>query len=547
MRDEAATSPEVSQSRDAWTRVLPGLLTLGLVLLALWGGFCGARWGIANYTNDDGTYWGSALALEAGRGYTIDFSPVQIAVDRFPPGWPMLLAVVLRIFGRGEEGILAGQVLNLVLWAGSLGLAYHSAAKRFGRPLWLVWVGLAFLAVHPLVLETVPLLMSESLTVLLMTVSLLMWLRQPTGLELGALGVIFGYAFITRYAVLPVLLALLGATAWRLRLRAWPLLLGLAVPVLPWFAWWSAFRGDGYVSQAAYWSAASLWIQLGSLAISLGRSFLQALPSLVLPGVYLSRYPLDTEVPWTQPLLVLLALAWDLLLLRALWRLHKEKSLPAGIMAGVVGYVLLVTLWQSAFLNLKEHLPLRLLLPILPVALVWVGRTFEDMFRGLGRTASKWAGVVLLLGSISLLDAVRATGSILAHSATLQRQTMYIMDQIHMDRARFPKRARVATDFGGMYHQATGDKAFALTGGLDPVGIETTVMAAGTQLFFIVMSPKHEEKGVELWWGAHYLNKRYPGLIVPVKRADGHSTSWYQVDQKVWAHHRRRLLQQVQG
>ncbi|MBM3259726.1 MAG: hypothetical protein FJY99_08280 [Candidatus Sericytochromatia bacterium] len=544
MSTDSGATPEVT-GNNLRARLLAHGLTFLLMGVALWAGVCGARWGIANFTNDDGTYWGSALALEAGRGYTIDFSPTQAAVDRFPPGWPLLLAMVFRLFGRGDDGIIAAQVLNLFMWAGALTLAYHAVVRRTGRPYWLVWGALVLLAVNPLAIETVALLMSEPLTVLLVTLALMVWHRKPTGLDLGVLGLLLGYAVLTRYAVLPLLLVAVADAAWRLRGRAWPILVGLALPMLPYASWWWAFRGLGYVSQAAYWSSAGWLVQIGSLLISLSRTFLQALPSLVLPGLFLARYPLDTDLPWSQPLLVLLALAWDVVFLVVLWRSRARTGWAGGPLIGILAYLALVTAWQSAFLNLKEHLPFRLLMPVLPVLLVWAGEGMALAIRDVkGKLQRAGIASALVVAAVSLHDAFVATWSIRTHNETVMHRTYAVFDQVRLDRTLFPKDATVATDFGGLYHQATGGKVFALTGGIDPE-IDRMVFLAGVDLYFIMMSPKEKVGDQSVWWAMPHLNARYPGLVVPKRRKDGTVTSWYTVDPAVRAAWRRRLLQRV--
>ncbi len=230
---DAAPSP-------AWPFVLLGLALLG-VGLSYWRPIPAGVW------HDDGVYMLIGKALSRGAGLHYQGVPGSPPAVKFPPAYPLVLAVLwltLRTVGRVT---LAAGVLNLVLVAGAGGLFAWALQRgaRLSRGTAVGVAALAFVSADVWRYALVPL--SEPLFIALSAGALAAWTfadrpgdrRGSTVLALVLVGVV-----LTRSAGLALVAGLGVALLARRGLGAAAAVCAPAVAVALGWATWAAERAE---------------------------------------------------------------------------------------------------------------------------------------------------------------------------------------------------------------------------------------------------------------------------------------------------------------
>jgi hypothetical protein len=240
---DVMTESSLDGSADsAWDRWAPWLFAaLTLVLgLALWEPFPPGIW------HDDGVYVLLGRSLAQGDGLRYVGIPGEPLAPKFPPLYPLFLALVWTLAPRFPEnaGLLGG--LNLLLLSAAAGVFLAFLRRALKVPLPLA-AGVTFLAwISPNLWRVTLVPLSEPLFVLTLTLALWAGTRLERGGGGGELGVFLlagGLAFHARTLGVAVLLGGVAALALRRRLRmALLTLLGSVAVVLPWALWsrWAA-------------------------------------------------------------------------------------------------------------------------------------------------------------------------------------------------------------------------------------------------------------------------------------------------------------------
>ncbi|WP_296411327.1 glycosyltransferase family 39 protein [Zoogloea sp.] len=152
-------------------------------------------------------YVGAAARLSQGEGY----SEGGIATAYWPPGWPIVLALIFKTFG---VSILAAQLFNLAcsVLAGWLTL---DLGRHLFRSEAAARLGLLLLAIYPNSIGYVPLMLTEVFyTTLLLAGCWLLIARQSPASRVLA-GVIFGVATLTKAQSLLVIPMIFGVAVLR--------------------------------------------------------------------------------------------------------------------------------------------------------------------------------------------------------------------------------------------------------------------------------------------------------------------------------------------
>jgi len=106
---------------------------------------------------DDSHYVILAESLSSGQGYQLINFPRPQVEHNFPPGWPLILAPLTRLFPKNYEVL---KLVSLAFWLASIPLIYKLFYMRLSSPMLEILVSL--IALHPLLIGTSVTLMSES-------------------------------------------------------------------------------------------------------------------------------------------------------------------------------------------------------------------------------------------------------------------------------------------------------------------------------------------------------------------------------------------------
>lgn len=340
---------------------LLGMLTLYFVL---------AQAPAAGVFHDDGIYLATAKALAEGEGYRVLSIPGAPPQTKYPVLFPWLLSLVWRWQPSFPANLpwlrlvpLAGTVMWLILsWP---------LLRRLGASLRESTAIVLVTAASPWVAFLSTTLMSESVFAAILTGSLLVMTRihQEQGTHIDGLiaGGLAGLAVLTRTAGLAPacagLLVLALSRRWRLSALY---LVGMAVLVLPWFAWVS--RQDVGAGVDTYYSATNygswniianfewpekldvLRLNVFGGAVALGQIW-----NVFVPGLYLT---------------VLVAVVCVMSLGRGLW---LARSQPAALLTAAYCAIHAAWVWP----------PLRFAVPVVPL-LLWFGFLGIDRSRRIG-------------------------------------------------------------------------------------------------------------------------------------------------------------------
>ncbi|MHB1265047.1 MAG: hypothetical protein ACYC1S_11630 [Gemmatimonadaceae bacterium] len=215
---------------------------------------------------DDGTYLVLAKALATGQGYRHLNLPGSPEATHFPPGYPILLALCLRIAPDFQTGIAIAKLVNAALLPAVAIGSYGLCRRTIGWPIWAAAIVSLLGVLAPGILAMNAALMSETLFLALLFPALM----RAEALARGegqwrtalAVGLLIGALQLVRSVGLPLLGALLILLAMRRRWRDMAIVMaGTGAVVAPWLGWVS--RHSPGVSPALSFSYGSYrdWIQ----------------------------------------------------------------------------------------------------------------------------------------------------------------------------------------------------------------------------------------------------------------------------------------------
>ena len=246
---DAARAMAPTSAREAWSsysadRVAP--LVLGAIVL------CVAVWTITPWPvgvfQDDAIYVVLAKALASGEGFRMINMPGAPHGTHFPPGYPLVLAALWKLFPSFPDNIVVFKFLNAAFLAGTAAGTY-----RFGRSrLRLEPLGAAVAAlvgtISVVVLMITGVVLSEPLYMLLVIPALFLAERAAedgsprTAVGAGAMiGVLALVRTVGTFLVPAALLVLLVRRRWR---SAAILLCSALVFIVPWQLWISAYQAE---------------------------------------------------------------------------------------------------------------------------------------------------------------------------------------------------------------------------------------------------------------------------------------------------------------
>lgn len=333
---------ETPVPRRAWWLLLLAVTGASAALVA--GAFVPAP----HSGGDNAAYLTLAYSLLERGSYTELFDPAAHPHTKYPPGFPVVLAVLMAL---GARTWVAFKGVAAVATVAVSALTYLWAARRVG-PLWGAGVALLVAASSAVVYYS-HWILSDPLFVALTLLGLWALHRADEGAGAGwlVLGVAAaGAAYFTRSAGLPLVVAVWAWLALRRRWRALAAAgAGLGVPILLWAA--RARRGGegDYVSE--FWLVNPYEPELGpvgmgGLAARLAEN----------AGGYLTSHVPGGIVGSAGPGAALLGVALAGAALAGWWLAARRRLGPAELFLPL--YAGLVLLWPAVWSGDRFALPL---------------------------------------------------------------------------------------------------------------------------------------------------------------------------------------------
>lgn len=334
-------------------------------------------------------------SLRTGHGYRDIWLPTAPLHTHYPPVYPLLLAAI----GWVWNSVIAFKALSLVCTTAAVGLTYAIARRRTGDT--ALAAGAALLvAVAPAIVEYSHWELSEAPFLLLVTVSLYAFVRDPGGHDLSIFALGAGAAlaaYLTRSAGVAVLFAIAAGLALGKRWTrlAW-FAAASAVIVLGWSLYVrSAAAGGGGATTTygqEFFSRDPYRPELGFVTLSdlVGRV------GANLNVYLLSAWPQTIGGRDVRTVGTALALLLGAGVLAGVLRRARKPGVPE-LFAGA--YVGLILAWPQAWSDQ------RLLLPFVPLAAVYL---VEAIAWGAGRRralAYAAAGICIAFALIANLRA----------------------------------------------------------------------------------------------------------------------------------------------
>ncbi|HET9270689.1 MAG TPA: glycosyltransferase family 39 protein, partial [Vicinamibacterales bacterium] len=197
---------------------------------------------------DDGIYTELAKSLATGQGYRFLNLPGTPNATHFPPGYPLFLAALWKVFPAFPANVTLFKFANAALVALAAALAWRFARRRVGMSTWTAGLSVgAFTACAPIVLLGVmvmsePLFLAALFPVLMACERAAETGRRRDAVVAGAAG---GALALVRTLGIVAIPATVVALAWRRRwLAALLVCVTGAAVMLPWQLWVAAHGAD---------------------------------------------------------------------------------------------------------------------------------------------------------------------------------------------------------------------------------------------------------------------------------------------------------------
>lgn len=514
---------------------LPYAGLAAIVALFVWWAHDYMAPGFTGFINDDAHYLGSAKALAEGKGYSLPWSNTYYPADRFPIGFPAFLALFLLIKGTFTEQVRWIQEAQIVLAAGFILVSFLYAYRYLRIPAWACLSGALLTVLCPLALWHAGMVLSDLPFGLIFGGAIWAthaYLRSNSPRHQVLAVVLTAAAILTRYAGVVLPACTLAVLVFRRRYREAAIYaIGVGLVLLPWVAWVLQHHAFGYASQIAHQGVATPTMRALSLAFSAAYMFFQGIPALFLQGVFLAKFPERTPIAFDDPVFLLVGLVLSAIFLAglALSCTRPEHRFPALVVAATLALVLV---WQVGFLNLGEFLTIRLLLPVLPIALTlclagwgWLAGRRSPATSTLYALALVGLLIAAALQGANLHDRwVRKLGPIILRD----RKVIYGLLE-EFDR-QVPEGDRVATNMEPLFYLITGRPCWSLVPNPDYMAGLIQVK----QIRYFVAVPVYVGGKELILESVKQVNRKYPGTIYTIENSAGQPTGVFRIDHEAF-------------
>ena len=217
-RDEFG-EPGEGREHSATPSVLAAVRSRAVAILVIGGAVAFSWWTLSPHLglfHDDGIYAVTAKALAEGRGYHLLSLPTNPLQTKYPPLFPLLLALVWRLVPAFPQNVIALKLVGVASFATTLVVARALFRRVPGFRVW--WKEAAFLAVcafNALSMSFTDFALSDHAFAACVALAILLHSREPeagTRIRTVVLAALVAVAaMMTRQAGVAVLLA---GVAW---------------------------------------------------------------------------------------------------------------------------------------------------------------------------------------------------------------------------------------------------------------------------------------------------------------------------------------------
>lgn len=495
-------------------------ILLGLLLgVACWLYLDAMRVGSVGYMNDDGLYVTSARGIAEGLGYVYTFLPGLPTADRFPIGYPAILALIVRIIPEGPEQLLAMQGFSVVCTIVFLGLSYGTLRLLTVGRFWAL-AAVALVAGYPFTIKYAGMVMSEMPFAALSVIALWLILRTKGPKWALATGLVLGSAILVRYIGVALLAAAVLAYLWNGKRKEAIAISASALGVLlPWGLWVFGRRSFGYLVEARKYAPTDWLIEAQNGGYLL---FAKALPSVFLPQRFVQSYPWNPAIEATPPIAAAFGIGLSIGVLASLvvWFVRTKGQLTVVAPLYALFSLGIIYLWNLSFTGLGYEQYARMVLPLFPLAIAAPVLALRDWAEPRQLLAGAVAVAVLALG---------LTGETMlwleerSHRGKLAQMDRDYMELYAFLRLGTPEGATLASRHAPMVFMNTGRHCEILDD--DPA--RALEYLRRKRIGYVIGTP-WMEKGYDM--SVRHINtlrQRNPGLLEPVYvNGEGNFSVW---------------------
>jgi hypothetical protein len=320
-------------------RLLPFIVPIIVLLVAI---LSITPWPVGAF-EDDGIYAVLGKALATGEGYRMINLPGAPNATHYPPGYPLVVAALWRLWPAFPDNIVVFKFANAFFLAAAALGAFTFVHRRLGLPTW----GAALIALggslSVVVLYVTGLVMSEPLFLAVLFASLPAAERSATdGTVRSAViaGLLLGALTLVRTLGGAAIMALLGVLLLRRHWRAaLAFVAAAAVLLVPWQLWVGAHQQEIAPVLLGKYGAYGPWLSDGYRAGGLAFARDVVVENLEQMDAMLSFVLMPVASRWPRLIILIAAVATGVAGLVLLGRRAPVTRLF------VVVYVMIILLW----------------------------------------------------------------------------------------------------------------------------------------------------------------------------------------------------------
>ena len=351
---------------------------------------------------DNANYYILGKALAQGEGFTLISHPKQPPNNHYPPGYPALISLVVKISG---DSIQAVKIFNCFLFIGAVVLSYLLISHWTNRTLGVI--AAIFCAANSHVLFYSSIMMSEVPYLFFSLLTLFFFIKTDDKFSFKD-----KYIYLTLFTLmltyyirslgLALLIGILIHCLWHKQWRQSVFYLATSILLaIPWFVRSSELGGSSYMNQLKMvnpYQPSLGEASIGDFIDRIGENFIRyitkEIPSALYPAFNPEYGSEAGAFAWLLGLVLISAGIWGLLLIR------NYRFLLLGYLLATFGILML---WPQVWYGVRFIVPV---IPLFYAALAAV--LFYILFEKFKLKYNDWKPYVLLVLVIPLLSPIKA-------------------------------------------------------------------------------------------------------------------------------------------